>query len=98
MAIFLLCLYTVEGARDLFGVPFIRALIPFMFFAVSCLVSKSCLILCDPMDCSLSGSSVHGISQARILEWVAFSFSRDLPDPGKGRTHVSHIGRWILYR
>jgi len=34
------------------------------------------------MDCSLSGSSVHGILQARILEWVAISFSGDLPDPG----------------
>ena len=32
---------------------------------------------CDPMDCSLLGSSVHGISQARILEWVAISFSRE---------------------
>ena len=47
-----------------------------------CLVTKSCLILCDPMDYSLPDSSVHGISQARILEWVATSFSRDLPDPG----------------
>jgi len=34
------------------------------------------------MDCSLSGSSVHGIFQARVLEWIAISFSRDLPDPG----------------
>ena len=37
---------------------------------------------CDLMDCSPSDSSVHGILQARILEWVAISFSRDLPDPG----------------
>ena len=37
---------------------------------------------CDPMVCSLSGSSVHGILQARILEWVAISFSEDLPNPG----------------
>ena len=36
-----------------------------------------CLTLCDPMDCSLPGSSVHGIFQARILEWVAISFSRE---------------------
>ena len=36
----------------------------------------SCLTLCDPMDCSLPGSSVHGILQARILEWVAISFSK----------------------
>ena len=37
---------------------------------------QSCLTLCNPMDCSLPGSSVHGILQARILEWVAFPFSR----------------------
>ena len=37
-------------------------------------VAKSCLTLCDPMDCNLPGSFVHGISQARILEWVAISF------------------------
>ena len=36
--------------------------------------------ICDPMDCSLQGSSVHGILQARILQWVAIPFSRDLPD------------------
>ena len=40
------------------------------------LVAKSCLTLCDPMDCNLAGSSVYRISQARILEWVAISFSR----------------------
>ena len=32
--------------------------------------------LCDPMDCSIAGSSIHGIFQARVLEWVAISFSR----------------------
>ena len=47
-----------------------------------CLVAQSCPTLCDPMDCSLPGSSVQGIFQARVLEWVAISFSRDLPDPG----------------
>ena len=41
-----------------------------------------CPTLCDPMDCSPLGSSVHGIPQARILEWVAVSYSRDLPDIG----------------
>ena len=41
-----------------------------------CLVAKSCLTLCDPMDCSRPGSPVHGILQARILKWVAMSFSR----------------------
>ena len=38
-------------------------------------VTQSCLTLCDPMDCSLPGSSVHGIFQARVLEWVAIAFS-----------------------
>ena len=38
-------------------------------------VAQLCLTLCDPMDCSLPSSSVHGILQARILEWVAISFS-----------------------
>jgi len=42
----------------------------------SALVTQSCLTLCDPMNCSLPGPSVHGILQARILEWVAISFSR----------------------
>ena len=46
-----------------------------MCWAVLCLAAQSCPTLCDPMDCSLSGSSVHGILQARILEWVAISFS-----------------------
>ena len=41
-----------------------------------CWVAKSCSTLCDPMDCSLPGSSVYGTSQARILEWAAISFSR----------------------
>ena len=40
------------------------------------LVAQSCLTLCDPKDCSLPGSSVHGILQARILEWVDFPFFR----------------------
>ena len=39
-------------------------------------VAQSCPTLCDPMDSSLSGSSLHGILQARVLEWVAISFSR----------------------
>ena len=40
-----------------------------------CSVAQSCLTLCNPMDFSLPGSSIHGIFQARILEWVAISFS-----------------------
>ena len=46
------------------------------------LVVQSCLTLCDPMDCSPPGSSVHGILQARTLEWVACPPPGDLPDPG----------------
>ena len=41
-----------------------------------------CPTLCDPIDGSPPGSSVHGIFMGRILEWVAISYSRDLPDPG----------------
>ena len=41
-------------------------------------IACSCLTLCDPVDCSLPGSSVYGVSQTRILEWVAISFSRGL--------------------
>ena len=44
-------------------------------------VAQLCLTLCSPMDCSLPGSSVHGIFQARILEWVAFPSPGDLPNP-----------------
>ena len=45
-------------------------------------VAQSCLSLCDPVDCRPPGSSVLGIFQARILEWVAISFYRRSPDPG----------------
>ena len=51
-------------------------------------VAQSCPTLCDPVDCSLPGSSVHGIFQARILEWVAISFSRGSSRP-RDRTLVS---------
>ena len=43
------------------------------------LVAQACLTLCVPLDCSLPSSSVHGISQARTLEWVAILFSRGSP-------------------
>ena len=46
------------------------------------LVIQSCPTLCDPMDCSPPGSSVHGILQARILEWLPFPSRGDLPNPG----------------
>ena len=60
-----------------------------------CLVSESCPTLCDPMDCSLPSSSVHGTFTAKILEWVAISFSRESSLP-RDRTHVSSLaGRFF---
>ena len=49
---------------------------------VKVIVAQLSLTFCDPMDCISPGSSVHGIFQARILEWVAISFSGDLLNPG----------------
>ena len=60
-----------------------------------CYCLESCPT-CDTMDCSLPGSSVHGISQARILEWIAISFSRGSTQP-RNRTHISCIVRQVLY-
>ena len=53
-------------------------------------------LFCDPMDCSPPSSSVHGILQAWVLDWVAISFSRRSSQP-RNRIHVSCIGRRILY-
>ena len=61
-----------------------------------CSVPQACLTLCDAMEWGLSGTPLHGISQARILEWVVNSFSRGSSWP-KDWTHVSCIGRQILY-
>ena len=60
------------------------------------LVARWCLTLCDPTDCGPPGSSVHGILQGRILEWIAISFSRESSQP-RHRSFVSCIDRWILY-
>ena len=57
-----------------------------------------CSVMSDslwPMDCSAQVSSIHGIFPARILEWMAISFSRDLPDSGIKPT--SPAGKWILF-
>ena len=63
---------------------------------IVCSVTKLCLIYCNPMDCSLPGSSVHGIFQARILEWVAISFSRE-SSWSKDWTCIFCFGSWILH-
>ena len=57
---------------------------------VCVLVAQSCLTLCDPMDCSPPSSSVRGILQARILEWIAIPFSRETSQP-RDQTLVSCI-------
>ena len=49
--------------------------------ALACSAAQSCPTLCDPRDCNPPGSSVHGILQTRILEWVAISSSEALPNP-----------------
>ena len=68
-----------------------------------CSVTQLCLTLCNPMDCSLPGSSIHGIPQERILEWVAMSSSGDLLPGGRvqglagkrGSLHwTSGEGKW----
>ena len=51
---------------------------------------QPCPSLYDPMDCSTPGSSVHGFFQARILEWVAISFSSESSQP-KDQTHISYV-------
>ena len=60
------------------------------------LVAQSCLTLQDPVDCSPPGSSVHGVSEARILEWVAIYFSRG-SSRSRGQIHTFCTGRQILY-
>ena len=64
-----------------------------------CVRAQSCPILCNPKDCSPPGSSVHGIFQERILEWVAIPCSKGSSWP-RYQTHVpyvSHTDRWVLY-
>ena len=60
----------------------VNQLIKLMNYIYYCIHVQLCLTLCDPVDCSPSDSSVYGIFQARILEWVAISFPGDLPSPG----------------
>ena len=78
-----------------------------MYTFVYFLVTQLCPTLCDPMDCTPPVSPVHGTSQARILEWVAISFSRgDFPEPGieprspalqADALPLSHLGSLYMY-
>ena len=61
----------------------------------ACSVTQLCMTLCDPMDCSLAGTSVHGILQARILEWGTIFSSRE--SSWQRVSSISCIGKQILY-
>ena len=91
------CMTIETGSKLVFPMPVFPLLTPvlpphqhFSNLKIKVLVVQSCPILCDPMDCSLPGSRVHGILQARILEWVAILFSRGSPQP-RDQTQVSCI-------
>ena len=71
-----------------------------IYYVLRVCSAQSCLTLCKPMDCSPPDPSVHGIFQARILEWVAISYSR-ASSPPRNRTQISCTsctGRQILYQ
>ena len=71
-----------------------------LFMFCDCAQSLSCVrVFWSPMDCSPPGSSAVGISQVRILEWIAISFSRESSQPRDWTcvSCISCIGRWILY-
>ena len=59
------------------------------------LVTELCPTLCDPVNYSPPGSSVHGTSQARILKWIAICFSRDIPEPGIESEPPALTGRFF---
>ena len=84
-------LWKLEKARES-----ILSLCVCVYVCSICVCVLSHVWLCNPMDCSLPGSSVNGISQARILQQVGISYSRGSSWP-RDRTCVSHIGRRILY-
>ena len=81
------CDYFLDGNNHFFFFFFLLTTSPSF---PSCSVTQSCPALCDSMNCSLPGSSVHGILQARILEWVAIPFSRGSSWP-RNWTQVSCV-------
>ena len=82
----------------LFTTVFLRFIHVYKCNVARMLSLQLCPTLCDPMDYSPPGSSVHGIVQARMLEWVAMTSSRGSSRPGIQTliSYVSCIGRWIL--
>ena len=85
----LLCLWDSPGKNTGVGCHF---LLQCMKVKSESEVAQSCLTLCDPMDCSLPGSSVHGIFQARVLEWVAVALAglKTLNDLKPGQSKEKH--------
>ena len=71
----------------------------YMYALTRAKLLQLCPTLCDPKDCSPPGSSVHGILQARIQEWVVIYFSREASRPRDWTcvSYVTCIGRWVLY-
>ena len=68
-------------------------------YSIRAKLLQMCLTLCDSMDYSPLGSSIHGILQARILEWITIPSSRGSSQP-RDQTpiyYVSCIGKWVLY-
>ena len=96
---FLLFLSYLPSASS-FPFPFPDFLFSFFLLLAVCMLSHlSCVQLCELIDCSLPGFSVHGMSQAKILEWVAISSSRGSSQP-RSRTCISYsscIDGWVLY-
>ena len=85
-----------ESSPPLFGVAYFNSANTFFYVMKHCcLVTRYVQLFCKPMDCSPPGSSIHGISYARILEWVAIFFSRESSQPTDW-TWVSSTGRWIF--
>ena len=68
---------------------------PLNFVQVKVFIAQLCLTLCDPMGCNLPGSSVHGILQAKILEWIAISFSRGSSQPRDPKPRSCIAGRFF---
>ena len=88
-------MYAAETERGLQSLDFLSP-----STQVCCAVcAQSCLTLCNPVDQSPPGASVHGIFQARILKWVAISYSREifLTQGSNSVSSISCIGRKILY-
>ena len=83
-------MWSVKAKQKFWNVPYYSNYHGYEYKKSESEVTQLCPTLCDPMNCSLPGSSVHGIFHARILEWVAISFSRGSSRPSD-QTRVSRI-------